>query len=821
MTNKIFAAAVCLAFSTATGVYAGSGDRHAVKPHDSNLPADGYASDNLGLADTSRVFDLDEVVIVSQPKEVLRLRRQPLSSSVLSGRDLNNIGVRDLTDLSAYVPSFVMPSYGSRLTSSVYVRGIGSRVNNPAVGIYIDGIPLVSKNSFNFHVYQLDRVDVLRGPQGTLYGMNTEGGLMRLYSKNPINYQGTDISVGMGTHLYRNVEAAHYGRSGDNFAFSVAGFYGGQNGFFRNSVTDRRADVSNEAGAKTRLVYKSGTRFTADFTADYQFARQNAFPYGLWDPASGDVSSPATNRQNMYRRNMFNTGLGLTYNAEGYTLTSQTSYQFLDDCMDMDQDYLPQDYMHLKQEQLMNAITQEFTLKSDANTTWRHTSGLYGSYQWLKTEAPVYFDSDFTGQLASGIQTAMYSAIHTAMTEQMIAAGMPPAVAGNAAAAAIEQAGGVMADVSMQVPALFHTPQVNIGVFHESNIRLADCLTATVGLRYDYNRVSVNYDTSAGMTVTANVMGAQAANTLTSVLANDTHDGYSQLLPKVGLTLTVDDNGSNVYAVVSKGYRAGGYNIQMFSDILQAELTANSSHAMNGSYDVPHTPEDYERVNSTITYKPEESWNYEVGAHLNLFDDMIHADISAYCMQIRNQQLSVMAGTYGFGRMMVNAGRSRSLGVEAALRGSAVDNRLSWAVSYALTDAKFTEYNETGSEGQTVSYEGCRVPFVPNHTFSARADLRLPFGTAGTRAVLLGADVTAQGRIYWDEANTASQPFYALLGLHAGLQWGKASLRLWCRNVTNTRYATFAFSSSASGSEQWFAQRGNPIQAGFDIRLRL
>ena len=199
------------------------------------------------------MFDLDEVVIVSQPKEVLRLRRQPLSSSVLSGRDLNNIGVRDLTDLSAYVPSFVMPSYGSRLTSSVYVRGIGSRVNNPAVGIYIDGIPLVSKNSFNFHVYQLDRVDVLRGPQGTLYGMNTEGGLMRLYSKNPINYQGTDISVGMGTHFYRNVEAAHYGRSGDNFAFSVAGFYGGQNGFFRNSVTDRRADVSNEAGAKTRL----------------------------------------------------------------------------------------------------------------------------------------------------------------------------------------------------------------------------------------------------------------------------------------------------------------------------------------------------------------------------------------------------------------------------------------------------------------------------------------------------------------------------------------------------------------------------------------
>lgn len=769
-------------------------------------------TDKAGLLDTSRVYDLDEVVIVSQPKEITTLRRQPLSSTVLSGHDLSSLGANSLSDIAAYVPSFAMPAYGSRLTSSVYVRGIGSRVNNPAVGIYVDGIPLVSKNSYNFHTYQISRIDVLRGPQGTLYGMNTEGGLVRLYSKSPMTYQGTDINLGVGTHFYRNIEAAHYMKPNDSFAMSIAGFYNGQNGFFRNSTTGRRADTSNEAGGKARMIFRPNSKFTADFVVDYQYARQAAFPYGTFDTETRHIAAPATNRDNSYKRNMLNTGVGLTYQTERLAFGSQTSYQFLEDCMEMDQDYLPQDYMHLEQRQLMNALTQEFTVKSTHEGVWRHTSGIYGSYQWLKTTAPVFFDDDFTGRIANGIQGAIYSGILQSMTSS----GMPASVAESI----IEQAGGVSVGIGMQVPALFHTPQANIGVYHESNIAITDRLTATLGLRYDYNRVDINYDTSAAMNVTANVMGTEASNALTSSLVSGTHDGYSQLLPKVGLSYTIDRQGSTVYAVASKGYRAGGYNIQMFSDILQAELNNNADKAMGGSYDIEHTADDYENVNKTITYKPEESWNYEIGAHLNVLGGMMQADIAAYCMTIRNQQLSVMAEGYGFGRMMVNAGRSRSLGIETALRGSAFDNKLSWTATYALTSAKFTEYSETDGD-KHINYDGNYIPYVPQHTVSLRADVRLPIAKNRNLALLLGADATGQGRTYWDEANTASQPFYALLGLRAGVQWGKTVVRLWCKNVTNTRYATFAFSSSASGQELWFAQKGTPVQAGIDIHLKL
>ena len=149
-------------------------------------------------SDSSKVQDLDEVIVISQPKESFRLRQQPISSTMFSALDIQNLDVHDLRELSVYVPSFTMPNYGSRYTSSMYVRGIGSRVNSPAVGIYIDGMPIVSKSAFNVHSYQLERVDILRGPQGTLYGQNTEGGLIRMYSRNPMNYQGTDLNLSVG-----------------------------------------------------------------------------------------------------------------------------------------------------------------------------------------------------------------------------------------------------------------------------------------------------------------------------------------------------------------------------------------------------------------------------------------------------------------------------------------------------------------------------------------------------------------------------------------------------------------------------------------------
>lgn len=805
-----------------------------------------YDVDTEAVSDTSKVVDLDEVTIVSQPKEQVRLRLQPVSSNVFGAEQLQQLKVHDLSQLSQYVPSFAMPSYGSRLTSSMYIRGIGSRINNPAVGVYYDNIPLMSKTAFNNHFYMLDRVDVLRGPQGSLYGQNTEGGLVRIYSKNPMNYQGTDIRLGLGTGLYSNVEVAHHHRPSEKLAFTVAGFYSGLKGFINNQNFDEKNDKTNEAGGKLRLIYAPNKQLTFDWTADYQYVNQNGFGYGEFHPfdylptfyassflpADETVQDPATTIMNGYKRNMLNTGLSIGYNTEKLLFTSTTSYQYLKDMMLMDQDYMTPDYLRLEQYQKMNAFTQEFVLRSHDKSRWQHTSGLFGSYQWLHTDAPVFFGDGITGPIGNAITNAMkgamrqsmYPRMYQQMLQQMIERGMPQKAAETQAAAAAETAvnkalEGVSMTAEMAVPESFKTPSLNFAAFHESNILLGDRLKVTLGLRLNVDKVKIEYDALAYMNMTGGTAERKATYHLTSHLTDSRSKTYTQLLPKIALTYNFDENKGNVYALVSKGYRAGGYNIQMFSDILQTELNSHQQDAMRGDYDVEHNAKDYDAVEEAIAYKPEESWNFEIGSHMNLFGGSTHFDIALYYMKIRNQQLSQMSPEYNYGRIMVNAGKSHSLGVEATLRGRAFDNNLDWGLTYAFTSAKFDEYlastvDHTVNHIQPLTYDGNYVPYVPQHTFSATADYHIG-------KVTLGANLNGQGKIWWDEANTYSQKMYVLLGAHADYDFGPVVVSLWGRNLTDTKYNTFAISSSAAVSTRYFAQKANPIQVGLDVNIHL
>lgn len=797
------------------------------------------ALDEMEPMDTSKVVDLDEVVIVAQPKEQVRLRLQPLSSSVFGDAQMNQMNVRDLAQLSQFVPSFSMPAYGARLTSSLYIRGIGSRIDNPAVGIYYDNVPLLSKAAFNHHFYMLDRVDVMRGPQGTLYGQNTEGGLVRIYSKNPMNYQGTDIRLGIGTGCYRNVEVAHHHRPSAQLAFTVAGFYSGIDGFIDNQNFDEKNDKSNEAGGKVRLMWQPRESLTFDWTADYQYVNQNGFGYGQfqpidysgWDgmvipPIQEHPDDPATTIMNGYKRHLLNTALTIGYTTEQLMLTSTTSYQYLKDLMLMDQDYMTPDYLQLTQRQKQQALSEEIVVRSKGLSRWQHTSGFFAAYQWLRTDAPVGFGQALTEPIGNTItqamKTAMQQAMYGKMLQKFLEQGMPQTaaeVAAQSAAASAVEAAGITMRVEMGVPEYFRTPIGNLGVFHETNVMLSDRLRLTLGVRFNYDRMKIDYHSMAYMNMTGTVAQVTDTYHLTSLVEDQRSKSYAQLLPKVALTYSLPNNTGNLYATIAKGYRMGGYNIQMFSDILETELMNNRQQAMQGDYNVTHTTADYDAIEDAISYKPEVSWNFEVGSHLNLFDSRVHADVALYYMTIRNQQLSQMSPLYNYGRIMTNAGKSHSLGVETTLRGSALAGRLDWSLNYGFTKASFDEYvdelwgDPLSSSGITVTnYEGNSVPFVPQHTLSALADWHI-------NRLTLGINLAAQGKTWWNEANTYAQRFYALLGAHADYDFGAVVVSLWGRNLTDTRYNTFAVESKAAGAVSYFAQRGTPLHIGIDARI--
>ena len=140
-----------------------------------------------------------------------------------------------------------------------------------------------------------------------------------------------------------------------------------------------------------------------------------------------------------------------------------------------------------------------------------------------------------------------------------------------------------------------------------------------------------------------------------------------------------------------------------------------------------------------------------------------------------------------------------------------LDGNLDWAVSYGYTRAKFDEYKD-GEGDAAQDYKDKYVPYVPQHTLAAMVDYRL-------KKLTIGANVNAQGKTYWDNANTYAQKMYAVLGAHIDYDFGVALVSLWGRNLTDTNYNTFAVDNAATGKKRYFAQRGNPFQCGVDVKL--
>ena len=303
--------------------------------------------------DTLKVVDVEEVLVIAAPKENRKLREQPTAVTLLSQQDMQAAQVNSIKNLTSVVPNMFIPDYGSRLTSAVYIRGIGSRINTPSVGLYVDNIPYIDKSAFDFSYADVERIDVLRGPQGTLYGRNAMGGLIKVHTKSPFSYQGTDFRMGAGTYNAYNTSLTHYHRLSERFAFSTGGFYDYQGGFFRNTVRDEKADKGQSAGGRIRAIYLPSDNWKVDLNINYEYSDQGGYPYfyqgslapeAQSEPLKPYIGKISNNARSNYYRNLLNTGLNLEYQAQHFTLSMVTGYQFLKDCMDIDQDFTANEY---------------------------------------------------------------------------------------------------------------------------------------------------------------------------------------------------------------------------------------------------------------------------------------------------------------------------------------------------------------------------------------------------------------------------------------------------------------------------------------------
>ena len=781
--------------------------------------------------DTTKVIDIEEVVVIASPKETSKLRQLPSSVSLISQKDMQANHITSLKSASSIVPNFFMPDYGSRLTSSMYIRGIGSRINTPAVGMYVDNIPYLDKSAFDFNFYDIERIDILRGPQGTLYGRNTMGGLVKVHTRSPFSYQGTDVKLSYGSgNNHRSAALTHYHRVSQQFAFSAGGYYEGADGFFTNEHLNKKVDEMQAGGGRIRAIWLPTENWKIDFNVNYDYTDEGGYPYFGSNPyTTGETVYPAWNygiaynRESSYRRSLLNTGLNIEHQADNFIFNAVTGFQHLNDRMDMDQDFSPSDTYTIAQMQRINSITEEITFKSKPGKAWQWTTGVFGFYQNMNVNSPVTFRKDGMSMLNQMLGSVIPEKIEVSM--QGMTMNILPSLA--------------ITDTEMPIDGHFKTPQYNVALYHQSQFRDLfgmEGLSFTAGLRLDYEHMQMTYNSGTSLNYTVGLKGQMTRGeqvireiemmpatplTVESRYTGKLSKDYLQLLPKFALQYDFYQGKSNVYASVSKGHRSGGYNYQMFSELLQSSLkndmmrqTKEEVMAKAGNYanmvsqyfpDAGQNPD----AQAAVEYKPEYTWSYELGTHLSLFDGKLQTDLAAFYMQTYDQQLSQMAES-GLGRITVNAGESKSYGIEANLVAS-LNRHLQLNASYGYTHATFVKYDA----GKNEDYSGNYVPFVPMHTLNIGGSYAFFFKDSWAQSLTLGANVTGAGKIYWTEANNASQDFYATLNGYVSLKTKAVQIDLWGRNLTDNEHTTFYFESMNRGYEQ----RCKPLQVGVDVRF--
>ena len=741
---------------------------------------------------TTEVIDGVSVAI-KMPKQHFGLKRQPISSSVMGEALLEREQIHSVKDLSAIMPNFYQPDYGSKMTSSIYVRGFGARIDQPVIGVTVDGVPYLNKNNYDFDMMDVVRVELLRGPQSTLYGRNTMGGQMNVYTLSPMNYTGMRGSVEYGSGNTINGKLMYYGRSGNGrFGYSVGGYYNRTDGFFDNAYDGSNVDWGQSSGGRVRLVWDLGSNWEIDNSASIGYTDEGGYAYAMYDAENDAVGPINYNSPSGYMRLNVSDGLMLSHAGEKYKFTATTSLQYMHDRMRMDNDLTPASIFTLAQEQKEWAVTEDVVFRTnDASRRWQWLTGAYAFYKTIDMQAPVSILEEGINSLVLGNMPDMIKNLLEFDRE------------------------------ALTVESNFDLPTMGLALYHESSLRAGERWRFTAGLRLDYEVAKMKYDNFSQI---GYKMGAMRPGMPPMIpdfrmvevpFKGDEKLDYLELLPKLAVNFTTD--AGDLYVTATRGYKAGGFNTQIFSDILQNKVkTALMGDAMTamGRPAAPSEPSPYDEA-SVTTYKPEYSWNYEVGGKLRFADNRLNWDFAAFWIECRDQQLTVFPDGLTTGRMMSNAGKSRSRGVETTLEWQRREPMRGLTVvgSYGYTNAKFMEFNDGVND-----YAGNYLPYAPQHTASLGASYRFFVSNSGLlKYIDLNASWQGAGKIYWNEANTLTQNFYSQLNASLMFQFRDVALSLWGRNLTDTDFYTFYFKSMNNN----FYNHGKPCRVGATLSFKI
>lgn len=713
------------------------------------------------------IMSLDEVAVTAI-KEHNLINRAATAVTMIDSKQVDRLGIVNVKEAAMLVPNFFIPDYGSRMTSSIYVRGLGARMDQPAVGLNVDNVPFLNKDNYDFDLPDIDRVEVFRGPQSTLYGRNTLAGLVSVYTLSPMKYQGVKAQARYGSANTLDLSVGLYHKLSRTLGMSISGSYSQSDGFYTNSYNNTKTDNERYGSVRWKTSWRPSEKLSVDNTAAVNINRQGGYPY-----ESVETGIINYNDTCFYCRTGVSDGLTVNYVIPGVTLSSITSFQYIDDNMTLDQDFLPMSYFTLTQRRHEWAITEDFIARGSKGV-YNWLGGLFGFYKRGNMSAPVCFKDD-------GIRLLIENNANRPGTHYPIEFDNRELLLGSD----------------------FKLPTYGLAIYHRSSVVVGN-FTLAADLRLDYEHTTLDYRNFAETSYTMWNATVEPWTVYQQVPVKIDESGhldrsFVEFLPKLSVEYSFPS--TTLFASFSKGYKAGGYNTQMFSDVLQQSLMAKFGIAP--AYDV-------EKI---IKYDPEKSLNYEIGARYMSPSGNFSGSATLFYIDCYDQQLTMFPPGVTTGRIMTNAGKTRSCGGELSVLYKPAKG-LSISGAYGFTNARFRKFDDGVND-----YRGNRVPYAPQNTFYGSVQYDFDFGESYFfKSLSLRCGVRGVGSIYWNEANDLEQPFYALVDasalvkLPAGL-----SFELSGENILDTKYNVFYFKSIGNS----FLQRGKPARIFGTLRYTI
>ncbi|WP_431469275.1 TonB-dependent receptor [Sphingosinithalassobacter sp. LHW66-3] len=745
----------------------------------------------VGAVDT-QIAESDEIVVVARRREE-RLIDVPLAVTAISDEDLAKLQAVDLSGIQGTVPNLnLVQGRGSASNANIFIRGIGQpdalQTFDPAVGVYVDGVYISRINGALFNLFDVERVEVLRGPQGTLYGKNSTGGAVNIVSRKP---SVTDLtaagSVTYGSYDQLLVNGYVSAPLVDGtVGLSLAGVYDQRDGLVTDPVDGREYNDRDTIAGRAILRALPSDSIELLLSADYTRQRPEptvgyatapllatsfttgvrvlspAYPYGEYDYRARTSLAPGQGQE------LDHWGVNLTANidlSDSFTVTSISAYRDLvsDAYIDIDatEFELGDVFVGIDQYQ----FSQELQLKYSSDRL-NGVFGLYYLYEKVTSHQEAYADDLFELTPAVG-----YAFTRFIDDDQRL----------NSYAA-----------------------------YGQLTYDLTDQFSVTGGLRYTKEEKRYDrYTVTASSLALLNGLSFRFPDDLPAPYNATNEATFDAWTPSVTLSYKPTRD-TLLYVSASRGFKSGGFNGRV-----------NSLNDVTEVVDGVTTIRPY--------FEPETVWTYEGGAKGRFLDGRVNLSGAVFYSDYRDFQARVGAGNNtgtGGALPVLNAGKLRIWGFEFEADVRPVPE---WSVrtSFGYLNADYLEFDDARrapasafSCNPTGNEIVCEPAFAPPITLSFATDYTIDLGNAG--GITFGGDLRFVDKHYLsiDNRPGLTEDGYELA--NAFVQYttedGRFYLRGGVKNLTGSLYKTDGQEFSSIGNIQT-AYYGDPrtwsITAGF------